>query len=44
MEEWVRGEGIKGSTNSQLQNNHGDVQYSTGKGVVKELNTHDPWT
>ena len=25
------------STNRQLQNSHGDVKYSTGNGVAKEL-------
>ena len=25
------------STNRQLQNSHGDVKYSVGKGVAKEL-------
>ena len=33
------GEEVRGlkSTNKQLQNSHGDVKYSTGKGVAKEL-------
>ena len=37
MREWVRGEGIK--KYEQLQNSHGDVKYSIGKGVAKEI-TH----
>ena len=34
MGEWVRG---LGSTNRQLQNSHGDVKYSIGNGVGKEI-------
>ena len=38
------GEEVRGfrSTNRQLQNSHGDVKYSIGNGVAKELNMHDP--
>ena len=31
------------STKRQLQNRQGDVKYSIGNGVAKEL-YHDPWT
>ena len=31
-------------TNRQLQNSHGDVKYSTGNGVAKELTCMTPWT
>ena len=33
------GEEVRGlrSTNRQLQNSHGDVKYSVGNGVAKEL-------
>ena len=36
-----------GSTNRQSQNSHGDVKYSIGSGVAKELtgmtHGHDQW-
>ena len=36
---WGMGEEVRGlsSTNRQLQNSHGDVTYSVGNGVAKEL-------
>ena len=43
------GEELKGlrSTNRELQNSHGDVKYSIGKGVAKELlcmtHGHEQW-
>ena len=33
MEEWVK----RRSTNTQLQKSHGNVKYSLGNGVAKEL-------
>ena len=42
-------EELKGlrSTNRELQNSHGDVKYSIGKGVAKELlcmtHGHEQW-
>ena len=41
------GEEVRGlrSTNRQLQNSHGDVKYSIGNGVTKELiPMTNPWT
>ena len=43
------GEEVRGlrSTNRQLQNSHGDVKYSTGNGVAKDLTCmthgHEQW-
>ena len=36
MGEWVRGEGIK-KYKQIVKNSHGDVKYSIGNGVTKEL-------
>ena len=43
------GEEVRGlrSTNKQLQNSHGDVKYSVGNGVAKEIihmtHGHEQW-
>ena len=43
------GEEVRGlrSTNRQLQNSHGDVKYSTGNGIAKEVirltHGHEQW-
>ena len=43
MEEWVK----RRSTNTQLQKSHGNVKYSLGNGVAKELihmtHGHEQW-